>query len=136
MAHLIGSLVAAYDTPRGRIGIARIGLGVVIVKAHRNHRARWQKDRSAVAVDCLPVQVPCGNADEPAARAVGKRCESFEQSAEIVGVRVDGEHVDLERQPKIVGDYKVASARGNIQRAIVLELDEYRIRRLRLIGEV
>src|SRR5215813_11592215 len=51
-------------------------------------------------------------------------------------VRIDREHVHIERQPEIVRDGEVARARWYVERAVVLELDQHRELVGRLIGEV
>ena len=51
-------------------------------------------------------------------------------------MRIDRQHIDVERQPEIVSDYEIASARRNAERRVVLQLDQHRVLRLRHGREV
>src|SRR5271170_1582759 len=51
-------------------------------------------------------------------------------------VRVDGEHVHVERKAKIIRYGEIAGSGGNVELAVALELDEEREAIGRLVGEV
>src|SRR6266852_1435345 len=55
---------------------------------------------------------------------------------EIVGVRIDGEQVDVHGQGEIVGHCKVFFACRNIQQAIVFQLQENRVLGGGLVREI
>ena len=73
MGHLVVGVIACRHANGRMIRIPRVGHRVVVVVAHRNHRALWKKDGLSIAKDALPAQVPVGNFEEPLALAAGER---------------------------------------------------------------
>ena len=76
------------------------------------------------------------NQDQLLARAVWKYRVTFQYMAQIVGVRVDGERIRIQRQRESIGDDEIRIARRNIQRAVVFQLNQNRRVFRRFIGEV
>ncbi len=86
--------------------------------------------------DGLRVRVPFGDADQPDTGAAGQRGVAFEQASQVVRVRIDGQHVGVERKTEVVGDDEVAVTGGNVERAVMLELYQHREPVRWLVGEV
>jgi hypothetical protein len=82
------------------------------MEAHGDDGSFGKRHGLAVVIDGLPVEVPLGNADEPFTRAVGQRRPGFEDLAEVVGVRIDGDDAGIERKAEIVGDPKSRAPAG------------------------
>ena len=95
-----------------------------------------ERDGLAIFVDGLPVDVPIGDANQPAASAVGQHGPGFHQLADVVRVRIDGEHVDVDGQRERIGDGEGAIAGRDVDRAIMLELHEHGEAGGRVLGEV
>ena len=68
--------------------------------------------------------------------AIGQRCVAFEQFAQIMGVRVDGQNVDIQRQAEVVRHEKILVTGGNVQGSVVFELEQDREMSRRLVREV
>src|ERR1035437_2740867 len=70
--HLVGGCGSPGDA-RGRVvGIARIGGGIIVGEFHFDARVRRQADGRGVAILALPVEIPIGDAEQGAARAIGE----------------------------------------------------------------
>ena len=136
MRHLIGGAVAGGDPPRRRVRVALVPRGVVVGPAHRNHRAPGQRQRRRQLVHGLPVQIPVGDVHEPLGGAVWPASHGAHLACDVVRVRVDRQHLHGDRKLELVGHGKAGRAGGNVERAIVLELQQHREPGRRAIGEV
>jgi hypothetical protein len=77
---------------------------------HMKNRSARKKDGIAVAIDGLAIDVPAGNANEPLPLSVGKDGPGFQLAAEVVGVRIDAEDVDIDGKGELVLDDEIARA--------------------------
>ncbi len=136
MAHLVLCSVSRLDAPRRAIGVAHVVFGVVVAPAHRDPGSAGQEDRARVAEDALPVDVPVLDVDEPGLGSVGEGGHTAHLLAEVVGMGVDREHVDVHGQDVLVGDDEVAGSRRDVEGAVVLELEQHRKEGGGLGGEV
>ncbi len=124
VAHFVGGFIARADALRRMIRVARVRRRVVVLIAHVDHGIFRQEHRLAVIENRLPVGIPGGDAYQPLPRPVWKRGVGFEQLAEVMCVRIDGQNIGIQRQREIVGDDEIPRASGDIERLIVLELDQ------------
>src|SRR5207247_2250716 len=62
--------------------------------------------------------------------------EAFEKSAQVMRVRIHREHIEIGRNLQLVGDREITLASRDIERAIVLQLEEHREFRSRLAAEI
>ena len=56
----------------------------------------------------------------------GEHGPSIDLFAEVVGVRVNGQHIHGDRKVQVVGHYELRRAWRNIQRSVVLQLQQHR----------
>ena len=136
MAHLRRRVRAPRHTLRRVVRIAHVPRRIVVVYPHRHHRVLGYQHRTLVPEHALPVQVPVGNADQPLLRAVRQRGVAFDHLRQVMRVRINRQDVEVHRRAIFVGDQKVRFPRRNVQRAVVLQLDQHRETALRLVREV
>src|SRR5437867_12995642 len=94
--------------------IAWIGGGIVVAVLHAYFTPFGQKHRLAITVIALPVEIPLFDEEKPLLRPVGQPGVSFQFLAQKVRVRIDPEHLDINRQPVGVADFILRSARENV----------------------
>ena len=123
--HLVLGPVAGAHTFRWLVRVAHVQGGVVEAPAHGEHGAPGKEERLLEPIDGLPVHVPVPDVDEPFAPAVGKGRVALRLPAEVVRVGVHRQDLHVHGQGQLVGHHDVAGARGQIDRAIVLELQEH-----------
>src|SRR5262249_53880219 len=111
MTHFICGLIAGPDAHRHCAWVTRICRRVVVMKPHGDERVFRKKNRSAVRVDTLPGGIPGGNADQLPPRSVRQNGKGFEQFAEVVSVWINGEDINIERQPEIVANQEIPRSR-------------------------
>jgi hypothetical protein len=84
----------------------------------------------------LPGEVPVADPEEPLLRAVGQGREALDVFADVVGVRVDGQHLGVDGQRELVGHDEVRRVGWNVDGPVVLELDQHGEPRGRRVREV
>ena len=97
-----------------RSGSAGFAGRVVVGPPHRHRRARRQRHGRHVSVDILPVEVPVLDRQQALDGPVGKRREAFDLPGQVVGVRLDGVHVDVHRQPVRCRDHVMRLSRRDV----------------------
>ena len=126
MGHLVLRPVAGPHALRGQARVADVAGRVVVAPPHHEARAPGQRDGLRVAIDRLPVQVPVPDVDEPLPAPVRQDRLSLDVPAEVVGVRVDAEHVHRHRQLELVGHHEIRGPGRDVEGPVVLELHEHR----------
>ena len=124
MGHFVDGAIAGQDTPRRIVGIGDVVGRVVVRVAHGDSRAAGQEERLGEAEDGLPVEIPARDVDESFGNGAGQAGGGEHIAAEIVGVRVKSEEMDIFGQGEGVFDDKVLVTGRNVERAIVLELQQ------------
>ena len=76
-------------------------------RTHRHARALGERHRRRVAVLVLPVKVPVLDPDERLDAAIGKRGGGLHLGREVVRMRIDAEHFDVDRQDERIVDVDV-----------------------------
>ncbi len=120
----------------GLIGVAHVGSGIVVVVLHVDHGILRQDHGLAIIEHGLPIGIPTGNAHQPFSRAIRQRGPGLQQLAQIMRVRIDRQNFRIQRQTEVVRNRKIARARWNIERCIVLKLHQQRKLRFGPVGEV
>src|ERR1019366_7588170 len=94
----ISSVVAGPPAVRagGGVGLGGLGGGVVGGEFHLDARVLGQADGGSVAILALPVEIPIGNAQQGAARAIGEDGVGVHGFADVVGVGDDADGVDID----------------------------------------
>src|SRR6185312_16857386 len=95
VSHLIFAAVSGQYESGWMIRIARIRRGVVICNAHLHRRSLRERNRAAVVVYRWPVDVPIGDADQPAAATVRKHGPGLYQLSQIVRVWIDRQQIHV-----------------------------------------
>ena len=114
--------------------VAGIGGGVVVAEAH-DHRSFRPATRSAgIAVDVLPPEVPVGDRDQVARRAVGQPRFCVDATTKVVRVRLHGQEIGVHGQTVAVRDLVIGGARRNID-GLTSEPEANRRTRRRIVGE-
>src|SRR5262245_47607556 len=72
-AQLVATLDSVADAAGRLVRVAWVVLGVVEVGGERQDRAFRQADGAGVSILVLPVEVPVGDPEQRADRAIGKR---------------------------------------------------------------
>src|SRR5579884_1816623 len=119
VAHFVGGPIAGHDPLLGCI---------VVSPAHRNDRVLRQKHGLPIPKHCLPVQVPLRDANQLETRSAGQFGNGFDLFAEVVRMRIDRKQVGVGWQLEIVADRKVTRAGRNVERGIVFELHQQRMK--------
>src|ERR1035441_246189 len=74
--------------------------------------------------------------DQSLLRSVGPLGGRQDVLAQVVRVRIDTHQVNIDRQLELVGDHKVLCPCWDVERAIVLHLQQHGIDGSRLVGEI
>jgi hypothetical protein len=114
--------------------VARVRRGVVVCEPHRDRGAARQRDRIRVAVDVLPPEVPVVDVDEQAGAGIRQRCGRSHGAPEVVRVRLNREHVYVDRQTVAVGN-GIRPVPGFDVDRLTAQANSDRRSRWRLIGE-
>ena len=125
VAHFIFAAWPGTNAPWWMVRITRIGVRVIVRDAHLNRRSFRKPNWLAVRVDPLPVDVPVRDLDQRDARAIGQGSPGFHLLAELVRVRVDGQHFDANRQRHMICHADFSRARLDIDSAVVFELHQH-----------
>src|ERR1022692_5178634 len=136
MSHFVGGLISTEDAFRRTMRIEWIRSGIIVMPAHQQDGALRKKDRLAIVVHSLPLWIPMADENQLLVFAVGKNRESFHYMTQVMRVRIYGECFRIERQREFIGDDKIRIARRNIQRAVVLKLNQNRRVFRRFIREI
>src|SRR5579883_2066906 len=136
MAHLVDRAIAGANADGRIIRIPDILRGVVVGVVHVNDRALGEKDGLAETIDRLAIDVPVADPDEPFLLPIGKSSVALDILTEIMRVRIDAEDVDIDGQLQLVFNNETVISGGNVECAVVLELEEHGLARRGLVGEV
>ena len=135
--HLVGRPIAGGDPARRVARLARVVGRVVERPAHPHRGAPRQGDGIPVAIDVLPPEVPLVDADQRPRGPVGERGPTLEPAAQVVGVGIDHEHFDVDRQLHRVGHLEGGLARRDVELLVGIQDDDVgRIAGLAGLGEV
>ena len=103
---------------------------------HLDPRALGQEQRLVILIDRLPGEIPVGNSDQPRAASIGQGRPDLHQLREIVGVRIDGQHIGVHGKHQRVGDWEIANSSRDVQGLVVFQLDYQRKASRRIGGKV
>ena len=136
MRHLVYRTIAGMHPYRWLVWVVHVVIRVVIEVVHVHHRAFRQNQWFPVAVDRLAIDIPVRNSDKRNARSTGQRRPGLQAMPQVVRVRINTQEFDGYGQPQRVLDGKCVRAGWNVERLIVLQLQQHRLLRRRLVGEV
>ena len=136
VSHLIRAAIARHDPARRLIRVSWVVARVVVPIAHRHDRALRQEQRLRQPVHGLPVQVPVLDVDHRLPGAVRQRDRADEILPEVVRVWIHREQFHVDGDGIRVGDLEIADARRDVERPIVLQLQQHREPGRRPVGEV
>ena len=134
VAHLVGGVLSPHHGAGWMMRVARIVCRVVVGVAHRHRGPFGQHERRGIAIHVLPAEVPVVDRDQPARRAVRQLRLGLNRPRQIVGVRLDGEDFDVDRQLVAIGDDVLAGVCGDVDR-LAAEPQSGRRPRRRIISE-
>ena len=125
VAHLVDGAVAGVDADGWGVGVTGVGGGVVVGVVHVEDGVSGEEDGDGEAVDGLAVDVPVVDEDETLLFAVGEEGVGLHGFAEVVGVEVDAEEVNVYGELELVVDEEGWVAGGNVECGVVFKLEEH-----------
>ena len=120
MSHFVLAARTGTNSSWRLVGIAGIRCRVVVGNAHFDFGTLGQLDRIAVSVNGLPVDIPVAYLDEPAPRTVGKRGPRLDLLSQVVCVRIDSQHFQIDGQDQVICNLEALRARRDIKGPIML----------------
>jgi len=124
VSHFVYRTIAGENALWRVVGIGDIPGRVVIGIAHGDDSAAWKRERLSQPEYGLPVEVPARDVDKSFGCGAGELRCSEHIAAEIVGMRVESEELDVPRKSEGIFDHELWIAGRNIERAIVFELQK------------
>jgi len=134
-AHFVVGTFAVEDALGRMIRVGGIVGGIVVGKLEMERGSFGEMNGFGVTIIALPVEIPLFDPDEPFFGAVRAKGVGLGFATEKMGVGIDGEDIDIDRQDQRVADDFVGGAGGEIER-VRTEFEGVAGVGGRLIGEI
>ena len=119
--HLVGRSETGDNPPRRPVRIANVVAGIVVAVPHADDRPSGKGNRRRVSINILPLEVPLVDPQQLLFASVWQLRHPLHRFGQEMGMRVDRQNLDVDRQLEAIGHDKVFVARSNVNRVIGIQ---------------